>query len=100
MFRGCRGGQSRESNLPLIVSPGLIGRGAHLPLLPAWSTMILCPATRIEPRRENELVLGAAVKAKLPSPSPLAPGSIVSQLSKLLAVQAQPPAAVMTILPA
>ena len=61
---------------------------------PAWVTVTLCPATVTVALCDNELVFAVAVMLTVPFPDPLAPLVTVSQDALLVAVQAQPVAAV------
>jgi hypothetical protein len=59
---------------------------------PCWFTLNVCPAIVTVP--ERAAVVGATVSLTVPSPEPLDPDVIVTQLTLLVAVHAHPAAAV------
>jgi hypothetical protein len=66
----------------------------------AWSSVKVCPPTVIVPVRAIVAVLAATAYDTAPLPSPEAPAVIVIHASLLVAVQAQPVAAVTVTVPA
>jgi hypothetical protein len=72
----------------------------YVQLVPALCVMLkVCPATVIVPVRAGP-VLAATEKLTVPLPVPVAPAVMVIQASLLVAVQAQPAAAVTLVEPA
>ena len=82
---------------PAAVSVWASGDTPNVHAAPVWVTVTAWPATVSVPMRWAVEVLVAALKVTVPLPFPLAPPLMVSQAALLVAVQAQPLAAVTAV---
>jgi hypothetical protein len=86
------------------VPPEVVKERELLPIVtthavPAWLTVKVLPPIEIVPERGVELAFAATVNDTLPGPAPDAEPLIVIQFALLVAVHAQPAAAVTATLP-
>jgi hypothetical protein len=79
------------------VSVADVGETPKVHAAPVWVTVTGWPATVSVPTRWAVEVLAVALKVTVPLPFPLAPPLMVSQAALLVAVQAQPLAAVTAV---
>ena len=79
------------------VSVAEVGETPNAQVMPLWVTVTAWPATVTVPTRCAVAVFAVALKVTVPLPLPLAPPLIVSHAALLVAVHAQPAAAVTAV---
>ena len=83
-----------EPDPPVAASAWLVAESVEVHVTPAWVIVTVWPAIVSVAVRAVALVLAAALNVTVPEPVPLAPAVTVAHAASLLAVHAQPLAAV------